>query len=126
MGAWLGNEDVNDAERLRVDPDMRRRVGGRTKEKEAASTSELSRFETEMLSSRENLTALTDPSGTWIDLIQECVPLDRLILDLDSSQSKTYGDQQGSAYNGYFECMSDDPLFLFKQRGDLECAMLRR
>ncbi len=125
-GRLAGYEDVNDAERLRVDPAMRRVVGGRATEKEAASNSEMSRFETEMLSSRENLTALMALSGTWIDWVQECVPLDKLILDLDSSQSETYGDQQGSAYNGYFECTCYHPLFLFNQLGDLERAMLRR
>ena len=125
-GRLAGYEDVNDAERLRVDPTMRRVVGGRAKEKEAASTSEMSRFETEMLSSKKNLTALMDLSGTWIDSVHECVPLDKLILDLDSSQSETYGGQQGSAYNGYFERMCYHPLFLFNQLGDLERAMLRR
>ena len=66
-GRLAGYEDVNDAERLRVDPAMRRVVGGRAKEREAASTSEISRFETEMPSSRENLTALMDLSGAWIE-----------------------------------------------------------
>ncbi len=125
-GRLAGYEDVNDADRLRVDPAMRRVVGGRAKEKEAASTSEMSRFETEMLSSRENLTALMNLSGTWIDSVYECAPLDMLILDLDSSVSPTHGDQEGSAYNGYFECMCYHPLFLFNQHGDLERAMLRR
>ncbi len=63
-GRLAGYEDVNDAERLRIDPAMRRVVGGRAKEKEAASTSEMSRFETEMLSSGQNLTGLMDLSGT--------------------------------------------------------------
>jgi hypothetical protein len=125
-GRLAGYEDVNDAERLRVDPAMRRVVSGRAQEKEAASTSEMNRFETEILSSRRNLTALMDLSGAWIDSVHECAPLDRLILDMDSSQSETYGDQQGSAYNGYFECTCYHPLFLFNQRGDLERAMLRR
>ncbi len=101
-------------------------VVGRAKEKEAASTSEMNRFETEMLSSRKNLTALMDLSGTWIDSVHECAPLDKLILDLDSSVSATHGEQQGSAYNGYFECTCYHPLFLFNQYGDLERAMLRR
>jgi len=79
-----------------------------------------------MLSSRENLTALMDLSGTWIDLVQECVPLDTLILDMDSPQSETYGDQQGSVCSGYFECTCYHPLFLFNQHGDPERAMLRR
>ena len=125
-GRLAGYEDVNDAERLRVDPAMRRVVGGRAKEKEAACTSEMNRFETEMLSSRKNLTALMNLSGTWIDSVHECAPLDKLILDLDSSVSETHGQQQGSAYNGYFECTCYHPLFLFNQYGDLERAMLRR
>ena len=45
---------------------------------------------------------------------------------MDSSVSETYGDQQGSAYNGHFECTCYHPLFLFNQFGDLERAMLRR
>lgn len=43
-GRLAGYEDVSDAERLRVDPVMRRVVGGRAQTKEAASTSEMSRF----------------------------------------------------------------------------------
>ncbi len=125
-GRLAGYEDVNDAERLRVDPTMRRVVGGRATEKEAASTSEMSRFETKMLSSQKNLTALMDLPGTWIDCVHDCVPLDKLILDLDSSVSPTHGDQEGSAYNGYFECTCYHPLFLFNQHGDLKRAMLRR
>jgi len=45
---------------------------------------------------------------------------------MDSSVSPTYGRQQGSAYNGYFECNCYHPLFLFNQFGELERAMLRR
>ncbi len=44
---------------------------------------------------------------------------------MDSSVSPTHGDQEGSAYNGYFECTCSHPLFLFNQHGDLERAMLR-
>ena len=46
-----GYEDVNDAERLSVDPAMRHVVGGRAAQadKEAASTSGVGRFETETL-----------------------------------------------------------------------------
>ncbi len=129
-GRLAGYEDVNDAERLRVDPAMRRVVGGRANEKEAASTSEMSRFETEWLSSTENLTALMNLPGAWIDSIQECAPLRELILDMDSSESPTHGQQQGSAYNGYFGCpdvhRDYHPLFVFNQHGDLERASLRR
>ena len=44
-----GYEDTNDAERLAVDPAMRHVVGGRAKKKNAAFTSQMSRFETEVL-----------------------------------------------------------------------------
>jgi len=123
-----GYEDVNDAERLCVDPAMRHVVGGRASqpEKQAASASEIGRFETEMLSTKRNLTALMKLSGRWIDTVHRRKPLKELILDMDSSVSETYGRQQGTAYNGYFECLCYHPLFLFNQFGDLEWAMLRR
>jgi len=63
-----GYEDVNDAERLCVDPAMRHVVGGRASqpEKQAASSSEVGRFETEKLSQRYNLTALMNLSrSNW-------------------------------------------------------------
>jgi Transposase DDE domain group 1 len=123
-----GYEDVNDAARLSVDPAMRHVVGGRASqpEKHAASTSEVGRFETEILSTKENLTALMNLSGQWIDKVHRRQPLGQLILDLDSSVSETYGKQEGTAYNGHFECTCYHPLFLFNQFGDLEWSMLRR
>jgi hypothetical protein len=110
-----GYEDVNDAERLAVDPAMRHVVGGRAAlaDKYAASTSEVGRFETDILSTKENLTMLMNLSGRWIDTVRERRPLKTLILDMDSSVSETYGSQEGTAYNGHFECMCYHPLFLF-------------
>jgi hypothetical protein len=123
-----GYEDVNDAERLSIDPAMRHVVGGRAvlADKHAASSSEVGRFETEILSKKNNLRKLMDLSGQWIDKIHQRRPLRELILDMDSSVSETYGSQQGTAYNGHFGCMCYHPLFLFNQSGDLERAMLRR
>jgi hypothetical protein len=123
-----GYEDVNDAERLCLDPAMRHVVGGRASqpEKQAASTSEVGRFETEILSTQDNLRKLMDLSGEWIDKVHQRQPLKELILDLDSSVSETYGKQEGTAYNGHFECNCYHPLFLFNQLGDLERCMLRR
>ncbi len=108
-----GYEDVNDAERLRVDPAMRHVVGGRASqpERQAASTSEAGRFETETLSTKNNLTVLMRLSGQWIDRVHRRKPLKQLILDMDSSVSETYGKQEGTAYNGHFECTCYHPLF---------------
>ena len=44
-----GYEDVNDAERLSVDPVMRHLVGGRAADRQGASTSQVGRFETDVL-----------------------------------------------------------------------------
>jgi hypothetical protein len=121
-----GYEDLNDAERLRFDPALRTVVGGRAREHTAASTSEVARFETECLSSQTNLKQLMDLSGRWIDRAHPHRKLTRLVLDMDSSVSETYGRQQGSAYNGHFGCTCYHPLFVFNQFGDLERVLLRR
>ena len=124
-GRLAGYDDLNDADRLAVDPVMRQVVDGRAKEKQAASTSEMGRFETEVLTRTEHLDALIALSGRWIDEVRRKRPLDHVILDMDSSVSPTHGTQQGSAYNGYFECTCYHPLFCFNHNGDLERALLR-
>ena len=58
-------------------------------------------------------------SGQWIDQVHRRTARNELILDMDSSVSETYGEQQGTAYNGHFECVCYHPLFLFNQFGDL-------
>jgi hypothetical protein len=120
-----GYEDLNDAERLRVDPVMRHVVGGRAVDRNAASTSQVARFETDVLCHPDNLEVLMAMPGQWVDRIRRHRPIDRLILDMDSSVSPTYGRQEGTAYNGHFACECYHPLFLFNQDGDLEGALLR-
>ena len=43
-----------------------------------------------------------------------------VVLDMDSSVSSTYGDEESTAYNGHFGCTCCQPLFLFNHMGDLE------
>jgi hypothetical protein len=64
-------------------------------------------------------------SGGWIDQLRQRKPMKRLVLDMDSSVSETYGRQEGTAYNGHFGCACYHPLFCFNQFGDLERALLR-
>src|SRR3712207_6449432 len=125
FGRLAGYEDVNDAERLAHDPAMRWVVGGHAVTGQAASTSQMGRFETEMMTGAENLAALTDLSGRWIDRVHARRPVKMIVLDMDSSVSPTYGDQEGSAYNGHFGCTCYHPLFVFNQFGDLERCALR-
>jgi Transposase DDE domain group 1 len=44
---------------------------------------------------------------------------------MDSSESPTYGEQEGSAYNGHFGSTCYHPLFVFNQLGDVERYALR-
>jgi Transposase DDE domain group 1 len=124
-GRLAGYEDVNDAARLARDPAMRAIVGREGLDRPAASGSQMGRFETEWLATGANLEALTDLSGAWIDRVHGRKPPDGIILDLDSSESPTYGAQEGAAWNGHFGCTCYHPLFLFNQFGDLERCLLR-
>ena len=102
FGRLGGYDDVNDADRLGRDPAMRWIVGGKAIERQAASTSQMGRFETELLASDENFAALTDLTGIWIDRVHDRRPPKMIILDMDSSVSPTHGEQEGTAYNGHF------------------------
>jgi hypothetical protein len=72
-----------------------------------------------------NLDAIADLSGAWIDRVHERRPPDGIILDMDSSEGPTHGDQEGSAFNGHFGSTCYHPLFVFNQFGDLERCRLR-
>jgi len=61
-----GYEDVNDAERLSVDPVMRAITGKKDKDKQAASANTVGRFETEILTQQDNLINLSDINGKWV------------------------------------------------------------
>src|SRR5215218_3541570 len=125
FGRLAGYEDVNDAERLCRDPAMRWVVGDRAISGSAASASQMGRFETKWLSRPENLTALIDLPGQWIDKVRRRRSPKIIVLDIDSSESPTYGEQEGSAYNGHFACTCYHPLFVFNQFGDVERCALR-
>jgi len=120
-----GYEDTNDAERLSVDPAMRQVVGERAKDETAGSVSQMGRFETEILTQPQNLKVLMNQPGQWVDRVHQRKPIKEIILDMDSSDSPTFGRQEGSAYNGHFGYTCYHPLFLFNQFGDMERTLLR-
>jgi Transposase DDE domain group 1 len=125
FGRLAGYEDVNDAERLCRDPAMRWVVGERAITGSAASASQMGRFETEWLTRPGNLVALAELPGQWIDKVHQRRPPKTIVFDMDSSESPTYGEQEGSAYNGHFGCTCYHPLFVFNQLGDVERCALR-
>jgi hypothetical protein len=125
FGRLAGYEDVNDAERLRHDPAMRWIVGGKAAQGHAASPSQMGRFETQWLAAPANLSALSDLSGQWIDIVHGHRPPKGIVLDMDSSVSPTHGEQEMSVWNGHYQCTCYHPLFVFNQFGDLERCVLR-
>src|SRR5215218_10255915 len=125
FGRLAGYEDVNDADRLAHDAALRWIVGGRAVTQYAASASQMGRFETEVLTQAANLSALADLCGRWIDAVHARRPVKGIVLDMDSSVSPTFGEQEGTASNGHFGCTCYHPLFVFNQFGDLERCALR-
>ena len=122
FGGLAGYEDVNDAERLRHDPAMRRIVGGKAAHGRAASPSQMGRFETRWLTVE---TFGVVSSGRWIDIIHGRRPPKGIVLDMDLSVSPTHGEQEDGVWNGHYACTCYHPLFVFNQFGDLERSALR-
>ena len=54
-----------------------------------------------------------------------CGESERVVLDMDSTESPVHGQQEGSAYNGHFESVCYHPLLLFNQHGDCLAAKLQ-
>jgi hypothetical protein len=125
FGRLAGYEEVNDADRLALDPVMRQVIGGRAVDAQAASASQMGRFETETLASPANREALAGLNGQWIGRFHYRNGLKYIVLDMDSSVSPTHGDQEGSAWNGHCDCTCYHPSFLFNQFGMLERCALR-
>src|SRR5215212_3015962 len=88
FGRLAGYEDVNDADRLCCDPAMRWIVGDRAISGSAASASQMGRFETKWLSRPENLTALADLSGQWIDKVRRRRGQKTIILDAEDHHTR--------------------------------------
>ncbi len=80
----------------------------------------MGRFETEILTQPKNMDLLKNLSGQWVDKVRQRKPLKQIILDMDSSVSPTYGNQEGTAYNGYFSMhlLSPAVLSISKQSTD--------
>ena len=120
-----GYEDLNDAERLAADPTFRLISSQRIWDRGAALTSTLHWFETELLTKEENLIGLMALNRGTLGQAESFDSSDRVVLDMDSSESPVHGEQEGSAYNGHFESVCYHPLFLFNHYGDCLAAKLR-
>ena len=120
-----GYEDLNDAVRVSADPTFRLIGSPKLWDRGAALTSTLHWFETELLTQAKNLVGLRAVNREVLAQAEMATRADRVVLDMDSSESPVHGAQEGSAYNGHFESVCYHPLFLFTEHGDCLGATLR-
>ena len=116
-------ENCNDADFLRVDPALRLSLGKDTDL--GASQSMLTRLENDILGNSEGLKALDEAILRSADALIKKKWKYRFILDVDSTDDPTYGNQEGCEYNGHFmeECFH--PIFAFTGEGDGLAGALR-
>jgi len=120
-----GYEDVNDAERVSVDPTFRLIGSEKIWDRGAALTSRLQSFETELLAQEDNLAGLGAINRELLAKAEAMEATQRVVLDIDSTEIPVYGQQENSAYNGHFESTCYHPLLLFNSAGDCLAAKLR-
>ncbi len=120
-----GYEDLNDAVRVSADPTFRLIGSPKRWDRGAALTSTLHWFETDLLTRAENLVGLTAVNRELLARAELATRTDRVVLDMDSSESLVHGAQEVSAYNGHFATVCYHPLFLFNEQGDCLAASLR-
>jgi hypothetical protein len=121
-----GYADQNDATTLRGDP-LLKLVCGRLPETDPdlASQPTLSRFENSF--SARDCYRLAEALGAVYlrERERDGVPT-HIVLDLDSTDDPTHGEQEGSAYHGYYRQHMYHPLLVFDgETGQFITAILR-
>ena len=120
-----GYEDLNDAVRVSADPTFRLIGSKKNWDRGGALTSRRQSFETELLASEENLLGLMAVNRELVTQAEAQDESERVVLDMDSTESPVHGQQEGSAYIGHFESTCYHPVLLFNQHGDCLAAKLR-
>lgn len=120
-----GYADTNDADRLSRDPAMRLVVSRRASEKQAAARNTVGRFGTGILTTAGNQAGFAALNAAWVTRAVSHTKTQRLILDMDSSESRVHGQQEGAKHNGHYGTVCYHPLFCLNQFGDCEGAVLR-
>jgi hypothetical protein len=122
-----GYEDQNDADHLRTDP-LLKHVCGRLPEtdRDLASQPTFSRLEN-AISARTCYRLAVALGEVYLrERERDGVPT-HLVLDLDGTDDPTYGEQEGTAYHGYFRQHQYFPLVVFDgDTNQLITAILRR
>ena len=139
----LGYEDLNDHDRLRLDPLLAVLVGKedptgqdrlleRDKGKALASSSTLNRLEltpADADAKARYKKIVADPAGMdrlLVDIFLEAheKPSEEIWIDLDATDDPTHGQQEGRFFHGYYGHYCYLPLYIFSGE-HLLCARMR-
>lgn len=121
-----GYADQNDADALRSDP-LLKLVCGRLPESDPdlASQPTLSRFENGF-TARDCYRLAEALGAVYLRERERAGVPTHILLDLDSTDDPTHGDQEGRAYHGYYAQHMYHPLLVFDgETGQLITAILR-
>jgi hypothetical protein len=124
-----GYEDQDDADTLRTDP-LLKLVCGRLPDTDADLASQPTRSRLEnAVDGRACLRLAYALLAVYLQERERCAggrPT-RILLDLDSTDDPTHGDQEGSAYHGFYQQHMYHPLLVFDgDTNQLITAVLRR
>ena len=78
-------------------------------------TSTLHGFETRVLASDQNSIGLMAVNRDLVAQADVSDNAERVVLDMDSTESPVHGQQEDSAYNGHFGSVCYHPLLLFNK-----------
>lgn len=121
-----GYEDQDDADTLRTDPLLKHVCGRRPEtDPDLASQPTFSRLEN-AISPRTCYRLAHVLGERYLDERERDGRPSHIVLDLDGTDDPTHGEQQGSAYHGYYRQHMYHPLLVFDgETGQLITAVLR-
>ena len=108
----LGYEDVNDCDRMRRDPMMQLAVDTGVLDKELCSSATMCRFEN--MVTDEDLLRVQEMFVTMFVLSYGGKVPGHIILDCDDTYVDTYGCQEQSLFNAYYDSYCYMPLMVFE------------
>jgi hypothetical protein len=119
----LGYADCNDADRLRHDPLLKSVCDRTPQAKGLSSQPTLSRLEN-AVDARTLRTVLREIEEQYVSSFTRAPEV--IVLDIDSTDDPTHGQQQLSFFHGYYDQHMYHPLLIFDgERGHLVSAVLR-
>ena len=108
----LGYEDVNDCDRMRRDPMMQLAVDTGALDKELCSSATMCRFEN--MVDEDDLLRIQEMFLTMFILSYGGKAPGHIILDCDDTNVDTYGNQQLTLFNAYYDSYCYMPLMVFE------------